>query len=100
MSSRNRYLSAGERVQAGKLPRFMHHAIAMIEGGSEVWLAKSVLEDDLQLSGFRVDYVEVADAETLEPIEVLGARPTRLFVAARIGGTRLIDNMPIAPARA
>jgi pantoate--beta-alanine ligase len=100
MSSRNRYLSPEDRARAAGLPESMRCAVTMLEGGSEIWLAKSVVTDDLQLDGFQVDYVEVADAETLEPIEVLGDRPARLFVAARIGGTRLIDNMPIAPAPA
>ena len=38
-----------------------------------------------------LDYLEVLDAETLEPLEVLD-RPARAFVAARVGRTRLIDN--------
>ena len=42
-----------------------------------------------------VDYVELADAESLKPLGEPGDRPARLFVAARIGGTRLIDNMPV-----
>jgi len=43
-----------------------------------------------------LDYVELADAETLAPLDTLGTRPARLFVAARIGGTRLIDNMRVS----
>jgi pantoate--beta-alanine ligase len=42
-----------------------------------------------------VQYVTVADAGTLQPIERVGERPARAFAAARLGRTRLIDNVPI-----
>jgi pantoate--beta-alanine ligase len=49
----------------------------------------------LSAAGFGpIDYVELCNAETLEPVSDL-ARPARLFVAARLGRTRLIDNMPV-----
>jgi pantoate--beta-alanine ligase len=56
------------------------------------------LEQALVAGGFAsVDYAELADAESLAPLAALGPRPARLFVAARIGGTRLIDNMAVGP---
>jgi pantoate--beta-alanine ligase len=51
----------------------------------------------LEEAGFRaVDYVELRDAETLAPLAELGTRPGRLLAAARIGSTRLIDNVAVA----
>ena len=101
MSSRNRYLSPEQRAAAAILPQTLAAAAENIGAGLQpIWLAKSAVEDDLQLSGFRVDYVEVVDAENLAPIEELGERSARILVAARIGGTRLIDNMAVRPARA
>ena len=47
-----------------------------------------------------VDYVQLCDAETLEPLAARGPRPARLLVAARIGKARLIDNMAVAASGA
>lgn len=99
MSSRNRYLTPEQRAAAATLPQVLAAAARTIaEGHQPVWLAKSVVEDELQLAGFRIDYIEVVDSQTLAPIEALTERPARILVAARIGTTRLIDNMAIAPA--
>jgi pantoate--beta-alanine ligase len=101
MSSRNRYLSPGDRARAAALPRLMREAIARIEAGGDVSAALDALRGGLADAGFAsVDYAELADAESLQPLSAREARPMRLFVAARIGGTRLIDNIPVAPARA
>jgi len=96
MSSRNAYLSPEQRTLAAEFPASLRHAIGMMLNGSEILLAKAVAEDDLQLAGVRVDYIEVVDAETLEPLEQLGERPARIVAAVRIGGTRLIDNMSVS----
>jgi pantoate--beta-alanine ligase len=99
MSSRNRYLSPGERAAAAALPRAMRSAVAKIEGGGNVAEALAALEAEVLAAGFtRVDYASLADATSLAPLAALGATPARLLVAARIGGTRLIDNMAIDPA--
>lgn len=96
MSSRNRYLSAEQREQAAHLPRAMKEAIAAIEGGADVTASTSGLEKALLEAGFdSVDYASLADAISLEPLTELGNREARLLVAARIGGTRLIDNMAV-----
>ena len=96
MSSRNRYLSPEDRDRAAVLPIAMRKAIAAIEAGADVSLVLDRTKAALLAGGFAgVDYVELADAETLEPLAELGQRPARLFVAARIGGTRLIDNMAV-----
>jgi pantoate--beta-alanine ligase len=96
MSSRNRYLTPEQRTAAAALPLALATAAqSMAEGHQPVGLAVSAAEEDLQRAGFRVDYLEVVDAETLVPIEALADRPARILVAARIGTTRLIDNMAV-----
>ncbi|GAB4478830.1 pantoate--beta-alanine ligase [Erythrobacter tepidarius] len=96
MSSRNRYLSPAQREQAAALPRAMQAAIAAIEGGAPVAKALAELEADIIAAGFAsVDYAVLADSASLAPLEALGDGPARLLVAARIGGTRLIDNMAV-----
>jgi pantoate--beta-alanine ligase len=96
MSSRNRYLTPEQRAQAATLPAAMRRAIAAIEAGGEVDGALTRLQHDLVAGGFAsVDYAVLADADNLTPLNALEARPARLLVAARIGTTRLIDNMAV-----
>ena len=96
MSSRNRYLNEQDRAAAATLPREMREAIARIEDGQHVGRTLAALEDALLGAGFSsVDYADLADAASLEVLSELGGRPGRLLVAARIGGTRLIDNMAV-----
>lgn len=94
LSSRNAYLSSDNRVRAAILPAAMKKAIAEISGGKPVADALNRLTAALLSGGFAsVDYAELRDAESFA---ILTERPTdfaRLLVAARIGGTRLIDNM-------
>ncbi|MCA0903554.1 pantoate--beta-alanine ligase [Qipengyuania aquimaris] len=95
MSSRNAYLSSKQREQAGALPRAMRDAIAVLSEGGEAERPLGNLREVLQVSGFdSVDYAELRDADSLEPLEKDNGN-ARLFVAARIGGTRLIDNMAV-----
>jgi pantoate--beta-alanine ligase len=97
MSSRNRYLSPEDRSRAAALPRLMRATIGRIVDGGDAAAALSELKSALLAGGFSsVDYAELADERFLQPLTGLGAIPARLFVAARIGGTRLIDNMPVA----
>ena len=96
MSSRNAYLSPEQREEAAALPRAMHDAIAEIGGGADTVRALGNLRDTLTASGFAsVDYAEMRDADSLAPLYRDNGN-ARLFVAARIGGTRLIDNMAVA----
>ncbi len=96
MSSRNRYLSPEQRQAAATLPRAMREAIERIEAGADVRTALETLEQALAGAGFSsVDYADIADAASLARLDRLGETPARLLVAARIGGTRLIDNMAI-----
>jgi pantoate--beta-alanine ligase len=96
LSSRNQYLSPEARAQAAALPRAMREAIAALVSGSAVAPTLAALEAHLLQAGFdRVDYASLADAASLASLDALGEAPARLLVAARIGGTRLIDNMAV-----
>jgi pantoate--beta-alanine ligase len=96
LSSRNRYLSSVDRQRAAVLPRAMREAIARIEAGDPVATVLVALKQALTDGGFAsVDYAELADAGSLALLAKLDERPARLLVAARIGGTRLIDNMAV-----
>jgi pantoate--beta-alanine ligase len=93
MSSRNRYLSVEDRDHAAALPREMTTALERLRGGEARGPVLGALKDALRRAGFSsVDYAELADPDSLEPTDT---PPARLFVAARICGTRLIDNMPL-----
>ena len=97
MSSRNAYLSADQRAQAASLPAAMKDAIAVLVEGGKADRPLGNLREVLQVSGFdSVDYAEIRDADSLERLEADNGN-ARLFIAARIGGTRLIDNMAITP---
>lgn len=96
LSSRNAYLIPEERAQAVALPRALGLAERAIAKGTDPETALAQAREMLTAAGFAIDYVALADAETLgDPIE---GRPMRLLAAARIGGTRLIDNIPVANA--
>ncbi|RXZ64836.1 pantoate--beta-alanine ligase [Pelagerythrobacter rhizovicinus] len=99
MSSRNRYLSPEQRKAAAALPRAMREATERIEAGGDVGATLQALEQALAEAGFSsVDYADIADAASLARLDRLGEAPARLLVAARIGSTRLIDNMAIDKA--
>jgi pantoate--beta-alanine ligase len=94
LSSRNGYLSPGERKVAGRLNVILKDAIIRARKGdlrdTEAWAVKALRD-----SGFdSVDYVAIRDAETLAPAMSL-ERPARILAAARVGKTRLIDNMAV-----
>jgi len=95
---RNAYLTDEQRAQAVTLPRAMKAAIAGIEAGEPVAAALEGLNEALLHGGFSsVDYAELRDADALTLLSERGEAPMRLLVAARIGTTRLIDNMAVAP---
>jgi pantoate--beta-alanine ligase len=99
LSSRNAYLSKEERIAARALPRTLVETCQEILVGREVAVALSEALEKLRAAGFDpIDYVELRDAETLEPMDRLD-RPARLLAAARIGRTRLIDNIAVEPRR-
>jgi len=92
LSSRNRFLSPDELDKAALLPTLLRQ-IAESGGTAESIVRAAARLDD---AGFVVDYLDVVDESTLEPTTDLSN--ARVIVAARIGTTRLIDNMPVAPA--
>jgi pantoate--beta-alanine ligase len=97
LSSRNLYLSEEERRAARALPRALGEAASAIRGGAPVAEALEGAREKLAKGGFGpIDYVELRDAETLEPVVML-ERPARLLAAAKLGRTRLIDNLAVAP---
>jgi pantoate--beta-alanine ligase len=98
LSSRNVYLSESERVSARALPRALVEAASAIRSGTAVAEALGQARTELASAGFDpVEYVELRDADSLAPLASLD-RPARLLAAARIGATRLIDNIAVAPA--
>lgn len=99
LSSRNAYLSASERQAALALPNALEQAAHDIAEGGGVAAALAAAIASLEAAGFDpVDYVELVDAATLEPMDRLD-RAARILAAARIGTTRLIDNRPVAPTK-
>lgn len=96
MSSRNAYLSAEQRAAAAALPRAMQTAREAIVSGSAAETPLARLREALLEAGFAsIDYSELRDADSLAPLEADNGN-ARLFVAARIGGTRLIDNIAVS----
>jgi pantoate--beta-alanine ligase len=95
LSSRNMYLAPEDRARAIALPRALGVAARVISQGGDAVSAVATARDALLAGGFdSVDYVELVDAETLAPLPD-PARPRRLLAAARIAGTRLIDNIAV-----
>ena len=93
LSSRNIYLTDDERIAARMLPRALGEASAAMGDGGEVAEALARAVATLKKAGFIVDYVALVD-DRLQPVTVLD-RDARLLAAARIGTTRLIDNLPV-----
>jgi pantoate--beta-alanine ligase len=104
LSSRNAYLSPRERAAAPTLHQVLGECarrIADIARGRErpdgALLARVLDEGGaaIERAGFTLDYLEARHADTLERIEAVKDAPIRLLVAARIGKTRLIDNIAV-----
>ena len=96
LSSRNAYLTADERAAALALPVALGQAAAQIRAGDDVGQTLAKASADLLAAGFaQVDYFALADAMTLEELQHFDGRPARLLAAAKMGKTRLIDNLAI-----
>jgi len=99
LSSRNAYLNPLERAAAPALQRVLAHCAGEITRGE---LLARVLDEGgaaIESAGFVLDYLEARHADTLQPVAALKDGPIRLLVAARIGKTRLIDNIAVSGGR-
>ena len=95
MSSRNVYLSPAERQIAPTLYKVMKESAARIRAGESIVTALAAGEATIRGAGFALDYLEARHAETLAPIGSLKDGPIRMLVAAKLGATRLIDNIAV-----
>lgn len=98
MSSRNVYLTPPQRREALALSQCLFHGEKMVasgerDAGKVLAAMKTVLDAHLSV---RIDYLVIADGETLAPMEQVTPRAIAL-IAARVGDTRLIDNHPLMP---
>ena len=93
MSSRNVYLSAEERQTATTLYRAMKESAKRLKAGDELEAAMAVGREMIESAGFVLDYFEARHAETLAPVASVKDGPVRILVAAKLGKTRLIDNI-------
>ena len=99
LSSRNVYLTPDERAAAPVLYRTLKASAARIAAGEPIVRVMSEGFMAIEEAGFAVDYYEARHAETLSRVESLADGPLRLLVAARIGKTRLIDNIAVRGGR-
>jgi len=95
MSSRNVYLSPQERAVAPTLYRELEASARRIREGEPIGHVMSDAREAIAAAGFAIDYLEARHGETLARIARRQEGPVRLLVAARIGETRLIDNMAV-----
>ncbi|MFN3659120.1 MAG: pantoate--beta-alanine ligase [Pseudolabrys sp.] len=95
LSSRNVYLSESERRAAPTLSRVLTASAARIKRGEPIEMVMTEGAAEIARAGFALDYLEARHAETLKPVAARKDGPIRLLVAARIGKTRLIDNMGV-----
>ena len=95
LSSRNRYLSPAERVIAPTLHRTLVAAGDSIAAGSAITTVLTQSRTTITAAGFALDYLEARDAANLAPVERQSGAALRLLVAARLGATRLIDNIAV-----
>jgi pantoate--beta-alanine ligase len=95
LSSRNRFLSLADRKKAPALHHVLSESAVLISRGAPIANVMTTARREIEKAGFTVDYVEARHAETLAPVTDNHHGPMRLLVAARIGGTRLIDNVAV-----
>ena len=94
MSSRNALLSADERRRASIIYQALRQAkLAVREGERNAARLSEIVREKIETEPLaRIDYVAIVDAETLEPVDRIAENAVLIAVAARFGGTRLIDN--------
>jgi pantoate--beta-alanine ligase len=95
LSSRNAYLTPAQRAVAPTLSHVLRTAAARIRKGEPLAPVMSDGRAEIERAGFALDYLEARHAHTLAPVTSRGDGPIRLLVAAKIGTTRLIDNLGV-----
>jgi len=95
MSSRNVYLSPEERLIAPTLYRAMKESASRLRAGDNTEAAMAGGAELITNAGFVLDYYEPRHADTLAPLASAKHGPVRILVAARLGKTRLIDNIAV-----
>jgi pantoate--beta-alanine ligase len=95
MSSRNIYLAPEERLIAPTLCRAMKESATRLRAGDDIEAAMAGGAELITNAGFVLDYYEARHADTLAPIASGKDGPVRILVAARLGKTRLIDNIAV-----
>jgi pantoate--beta-alanine ligase len=95
LSSRNVYLSPAERAVAPMLYKVLKGCASRIKGGEKIDRVLNVGRIEVDLAGFVLDYLEARHALTLAPVASTKDGPVRLLIAARLGKTRLIDNIAV-----
>jgi pantoate--beta-alanine ligase len=95
MSSRNVFLSPEQRRAAPMLYRAMKQSAARLRAGDDVGTAIAACAELIVGAGFTLDYFEARHADTLAPVTSVEDGPLRILVAAKIGNTRLIDNVAV-----
>jgi pantoate--beta-alanine ligase len=95
LSSRNVYLSESERAVAPVLYRVLRASAKLIKAGDPIGAVLKVGRDEITQAGFALDYFEARHALSLAPVASRTEGPIRLLVAAKIGKTRLIDNVGV-----
>jgi len=95
MSSRNVYLSPQDRLAAPALYRAMKESAKRLRAGDNIEAAMAGGAELITNAGFILDYFEARHADTLAPVASLKDGPLRLLVAAKLGKTRLIDNVGV-----
>jgi pantoate--beta-alanine ligase len=95
LSSRNRYLDLEDRARAPLLLRILTATVVRFRAGDQVGAALDDARETLREQGFEVDYFELVDGPSLSLLDAPRAG-ARLIAAARLGGVRLLDNVPVA----
>ncbi|WP_038246726.1 pantoate--beta-alanine ligase [Ghiorsea bivora] len=98
LSSRNRHLTAEQRRQAAAIPQALQAVIQTYQTNKAIPSCLAAGQNILDAHGIKPDYFGVYDEQHLQAVNSLTTHdpiPARVFIAATIGSTRLIDNMPL-----
>ena len=97
MSSRNARLNEEERASAPVIYRALRAGVQQAQNGERdvAQLGRVMQNVCAQEPGLQIQYIAIVDSETLAPLQTLESVPARILIAARLGSTRLIDNMAI-----